>query len=68
MLIQHNDLNREPQNTNGVEHINSSTKSGGQKHLLDTAMQSLSEKDKVFALQYIIAAEGGSKIIQRYSG
>ena len=45
---------------------NSSTKSGGQKHSLYAAMQSLYKKDKVFALQYI-ATEGGSKITYRGS-
>jgi len=58
------DWDRAPRNTNGIECINCSTKSGGQKHSLYAAMQSLYEKDKVFALQYI-AAEGGSKITYR---
>ena len=51
-------------NANGVERINSATKSGGQKQSLYAAMQSLYEKDKVFVLQYI-ASEEGSKISYR---
>ena len=35
------DWDRAPRNTNGVERVNSSTKSGGQKHSLYAAMQSL---------------------------
>ena len=60
-IMNPDDWDRAPRNTNGVERVNSSTKSGGQKH---SAMQSLYEKDKFFALQYI-AAEGGSKITYR---
>ena len=63
-IMNPDDWDRAPRNTNGVERVNSSTKSGGQKHSLYAAMQSLYEKDKFFALQYI-AAEGGSKITYR---
>jgi hypothetical protein len=49
---------------NGVERANCSAKSGGHKPSLYAAMQSLYEKDKMFALQYI-AAEDGSKITYR---
>ena len=55
------DWDRAPRNTNGVERANYSAKSGGHKLSLYAAMQSLYEKDKMFALQYI-AAEDGSKI------
>ena len=52
-------------NTNGVERANYSAKSGGHIKLsLYAAMQSLYEKDKMFALQYIVA-EDGSKITYR---
>ena len=40
--------------TNGVERANASAKSVGHKPSLYAAMQSLYEKDKLFALQYII--------------
>ena len=53
--------NKAPRNTNGMERANSLAKDGdGKRKSLYYAMQSLYEKDKVFALQYI-AADGGSK-------
>ena len=58
------DWDRAPRNTNGVERANCSAKSGGHKPSLYAAMQSLYEKDKMFALQYI-AAEDGYKIMYR---
>ena len=58
------DRDRAPRNTNGVEHVNSSTKGGWQKHSLYAALESLYEKDKVFVIQYM-ATEGGSKITYR---
>ena len=46
----------------GVERANSLPKDGdGLRKSLYCAMQSLYEKDKVFALQYV-AADGGSKV------
>ena len=46
--------NKAPRNTNGVERANSLAKDGDSKRKsLYCAMQSLYEKDKVFALQYI---------------
>jgi len=57
--------NTAPRNTNGVERANSLAKDGdGKKKSLQCAMQSLYEKDKVFALQYI-AADGGFKTTYR---
>ena len=57
--------NKAPRNTNGVERANSLAKDGDSKRKsLYCAMQSLYEKDKVFALQYI-AADGGSKVSYR---
>ena len=54
--------NKVSRNTNGVERANSLAKDGDSKGIsLYYAMQSLYEKDKVFALQYI-AADGGSKV------
>ena len=61
------DWDRPPRNTNGIERANYSAKSGGHIYIklsLYAAMQSLYEKDKMFALQYI-AAEDGSKITYR---
>ena len=55
------DWDRAPRNTNGIERANYSAKSGGHKLSLYAAMQSLNEKDKMFALQYI-TVEDGSKI------
>ena len=53
--------NKAPSNFNGVERANSLAKDGDSKRKsLYCAMQSLYEKDKVFALQYI-AADGGTK-------
>ena len=46
--IQHNYWDRAPRDTNRVEHVCSSTKSGGQKHSHHGALQSLYEKDKHF--------------------
>ena len=63
-LMSSEDWDRAPRNTNGVERINFAAKSCGHKQSLYVAMQSLYEKDKVFALQYI-ASEGGSKISYR---
>ena len=62
-VMNSEDWDTAPRNTNGVERANSSAKSGGQKSLY-AAMQSLCEKDKMFALQFI-AAEEGSKITYR---
>ena len=45
-------------NTNGVERANSLAKTSDRKISLYGAMQSLYEKDKMFALQYITATEG----------
>ena len=57
--------NKAPRNTNGVKRANSLAKDGDSKRKsLYCAMQSLYEKDKVFALQYI-AADGGSKVTYR---
>ena len=51
-----------PRNTNGVERANGLAKSGTSKISLFAAMQSLYEKDKMFALQYLAASEISSKI------
>ena len=56
-----------PRNTNGVQRANCLAKSGQNRPGLYAAMQSLYEKDKMFALQYIAAAENGSKISYRTS-
>ena len=57
--------NKAPRNTNGVERANSLAKDGDSKRKsLYCTMQSLYEKDEVFALQYI-AADGGSKATYR---
>ena len=61
-IMSSEDWDRAPRNTNGVERINSATKSGGQKQSLYAAMQSLYEKDKVFVLKYIAS---GSKMSYR---
>ena len=54
--------NKAPRNANGVERGNSLAKDGDSKGIsLYCAMQSLYEKDKVFALQYT-AADGDSKV------
>ena len=54
-----------PRNTNGVERANGLAKSGTSKISLFAAMQSLYEKDKMFALQYLAASEISSKISYR---
>ena len=51
--------NKAPRSTNGVERANSLAKGGDTR--LFCVMQSLYEKDKMFA----IAAKGGSKITYR---
>ena len=56
-----------PRNTNGVERANGLAKSGTSKISLFAAMQSLYEKDKMFALQYLAASEISSKISYRSS-
>ena len=63
-VMNSKDWDSAPRNTNGVERANSLAKSGGNKPSLYAAMQSLYEKDKMFALQYI-ASENGSKITYR---
>ena len=56
------DWDRALRNTNGVERTNCLAKRGGQKSSLYAAMQSLYEKDKMFALQYIAAEDGSTEI------
>ena len=51
-----------PRNTNGLERANGLVKSGTSKISLFAAMQSLYEKDKMFALQYLAVSEISSKI------
>ena len=63
-VMNSKDWDSAPRNTNGVERANSLAKCGGNKPSLYAAMQSLYEKDKMFALQYI-ASENGSKITYR---
>ena len=54
--------NKAPRNINGVERANLLAKNGDSKRkFLYCTMQSLYDKDKVFALQYI-AADSGSKV------
>ena len=64
-VMSSRDWDKAPQNTNGVERANSLSKSGGNKQSLFASMQSLYERDKMFALQHISAAENGSKISYR---
>ena len=52
-IMNPSDWDNAPRNTNGVERAKASAKSVGHKPSLYTAMQSLYEKDKLFALQYI---------------
>ena len=56
------DWDRALRNTNGVECTICLAKRGGQKSSLYAAMQSLYEKDKMFALQYIAAEDGSTEI------
>ena len=63
-IMNPSDWDKAPRNTNGVERANASAKSGGQKPSLYAAMQSLYEKDNLFALQYI-AAVSETKITYR---
>ena len=57
-MSQHN-WDRAPRNTNGVERINGLSKTtGSSPPPLYVAMQSLYEKDKVFAVQHLAATEG----------
>ena len=63
-VMQGKDWDKAPRNTNGVERANYLAKSGQNRPGLYAAMQSLYEKDKMFALQYI---ENGSKISYRTS-
>ena len=51
--MDHSDWDNAPRNTNGIERANASAKSGGQKQPLYAAMQSLHEKDKLFALHAV---------------
>ena len=63
--MSQNDWDWAPKNTNGVERVNGLSKSSGNSPLpLYMAMQSLYEKDKVFAVQQLVAKEG-SKISYR---
>ena len=63
--MSQNDWDWAPKNTNGVERVNGLSKSSGNSLLpLYMAMQSLYEKDKVFAVQQLVAKEG-SKISYR---
>ena len=52
-IMDHSDWDNAPRNKNGVERANASAKSGGQKQPLYAAMQSLYEKDKLFALHAV---------------
>ena len=56
--ISSSDWDNCPRNTNGVERANSLAKTCDRKISLYGAMQSLYEKDKMFALQYITATDG----------
>ena len=57
-LMSSSDWDSGPRNTNGVERANSLAKTSDRKISLYGAMQSLYEKDKMFALQYITATDG----------
>ena len=65
-VMNPSDWDRAPRNTNGVERMNASTKSGDQKHSLYSAMQSIYEKDKVFALQFIASEEAAKHLTGMY--
>ena len=64
-IMQAKDWDKASRNTNGVERANCLAKSSQNRPGLYAAMQSLYEKDKMFALQYVAAAENGSKISYR---
>ena len=57
-VMNSKDWDSAPRNTNGVELANALAKSGGNKPSPYAAMQSLYEKDKMFALQYIASKMG----------
>ena len=61
-VMDSNDWDRAPHNTNALEHANFTAKPGGQKLNLNlyAAMQSIYEIDKTFALQYV-ASEAGTR-------
>ena len=63
-VMQSKDWDNAPRNTNGVECANCFATSGFIRPALYAAMQSLYEKDKQFALQYIAAGKG-SKVSYR---
>ena len=61
--MSQNDWDQAPKNTNGVERVNGLSKSTGNSPPLYVAMQSLYEKDKVFAVQHLVAKEGSKNIL-----
>ena len=67
-IMNPSDWDNAARNTNGVERANASAKRGEQKPSPYATMQSLYEKDKLFALQYLAAKKWIKDYVQEPYG